>query len=293
MINPVKGIASRGILIFLSVMLWLNCLFAQEGTAKETRVSKKRKAEFAISFDSYLKLKKENSGVILIDVRPADNFEKLKAPESLNMPLFAIKAQAFLKTKPIVLINEGYSYSLLEAECGKLKELGFQPAILDGGLNYLRQKKTLFEGDISVSKELNKISAKDFFMEKVYDNWLLIDISFPENNEAEAFFTETARAPFTQDKAAFISKIKAQIEKFKNKNFLSVLIFNMDGSHYEEVEKSVEKTGFYNIFYLKEGLDGYGKYVKDKAAIPQKRVTATAVGINDGKMINKPCRNCQ
>ncbi len=293
MINPVKGIASRGIFIFLFAILWLNCLFAVEGPTKETRIIKKRKAEFAISFDSYLKLKKESSGVILIDVRPADNFEKLKAPGSLNIPLFAIKAQAFLKPKPVVLINEGYNYSLLEEECVKLKELGFQPRILEGGLNYLRQKNALFEGGILAAKELNRVPPKDFFMEKDYDNWLLIDVSSPENNEAKVFFTETARAAFTEDKAVFVSRIKARIEKFKSKSFLSVLIFNNDGSHYAEVEKAVEKIGFYNIFYLKGGLDGYGKYVKDKAAIPQKRVTVTSVGISDGKMINKPCRSCQ
>jgi len=50
---------------------------------------------------------------VLVDVRDNESFQKIRIPGSINMSLFAVKTKTFLKTKQIVLVNEGYGYNKL------------------------------------------------------------------------------------------------------------------------------------------------------------------------------------
>ena len=61
--------------------------------------------DLLISADSVLldrALKKE---LLLVDIRPAAAFGKLRIPGSLNIPLYAIKTKTFLKKHDLVLID--------------------------------------------------------------------------------------------------------------------------------------------------------------------------------------------
>ena len=90
-----------------------------------TGTGKRRNPAFAISAESVLQKLRENQDIILIDVRKRVEFEKFRIPGSINIPLFAIKTKAFLKSKSLVIVNEGYNYSELEQECEHLREAGF------------------------------------------------------------------------------------------------------------------------------------------------------------------------
>ena len=69
---------------------------------------KKCQAAFAISVESVLQKSKEKQEIILVDGRKSDAFEKFRIPGSINIPLYAVKTKAFLRTKLLVLVNEGY-----------------------------------------------------------------------------------------------------------------------------------------------------------------------------------------
>jgi rhodanese-related sulfurtransferase len=101
---------------------------------------------------------KNRQDITLVDVRDAGEFEKFRIPGSINIPLFAIKTKTFLKSKPLVLINNGQNYKQLTDECTVLSKAGFIVSMLDGGLYQWKRKNGRLEGDVFAQKELNYIS---------------------------------------------------------------------------------------------------------------------------------------
>ncbi|MFV1951067.1 MAG: rhodanese-like domain-containing protein [Nitrospinota bacterium] len=250
-----------------------------------TRKLRKHNPEFVISLESVLQKLREKQDIILIDIRNRKEFEKFRIPGSINISLFAIKTKAFLKAKPLVLINEGYSYSQLEQECKRLRDSGFTSVlILNGGLNYWGQKGAPLEGDLFAQKKINKISPRIFFAERNYENWIVIDISESKQSEADNLMPQAIPIPYSDDPEGFVSKFEAAIGKQNSNPFLSVLIFNDNGEQYEEIEKLIEKIGIKNVFYLKGGLEKYKTFLQQQALIRQPR--------NNLKKTLKKCRSC-
>ncbi len=100
----------------------------------------------SISVEAVLQKHKAKEDILLVDVRNSQEFKKFHIPGSMNIPLFALKTKGSLKSKPLVLINEGRSYKDLIAEGSTLSRAGFTVSILEGGLWQWQQKKGPIEG---------------------------------------------------------------------------------------------------------------------------------------------------
>lgn len=218
---------------------------------------KKRNPALMISAELVLQKLNEKQEIVLIDVRNNSEFRKFRIPGSINIPLFAIKTKSFLKSKPLVLINEGYSYSQLEQECMVLRNFGFKASILDGGIYHWKQTDSPLEGDVFAQRELNKILPQAFLIEKDYENWVAIDVSQKGIPEGHYLFPVVTHIPYSNDSGQFISKLKSFVHKHSGDPFLSFLIYDTKGENYEKIEAVLQKTGVRNVFYLKGGLEAY------------------------------------
>jgi rhodanese-related sulfurtransferase len=234
-----------------------------------TGTAKRRNPAFAISAESVLQKVTENRDIILIDVRKRVEFIKFRIPDSINIPLFAIKTKAFLKSKPLVIVNEGYNYDELEQECAHLREAGFKVWILNGGLNYWRGKGAPLEGDAFAQKTLNRMGARSFFAEKDYENWIVINVSVLEKSEVHALIPRLIFLPYENDEEKFIETLKSAMVKSRHDQFLSVLICSEKGEYYEHIERLVKKTDITNVFFLEGGLEAYKKFLEQQALIRQ------------------------
>jgi len=250
-----------------------------------TTKSKKRNPAFAITVESVLQKARERQEIILIDVRKRDEFEKFRIPGSINIPLFAIKTKAFLKSKSLVLVNEGYSYSQLERECEQLRKCGFKVWLLNGGLHYWRRKRGPLRGDPFAQKALNRMPPAIFFTERDYENWLMIDISTSKDSGARSLVPQSIPIPYLNDAKSFISKFKRISAKYEDKQFTSVLIFDEKGVRYEKIEKVIQKTDFKNIFFLKGGIEAYKSFLEQQLIVRQAR--------RHSKKTLKGCANCR
>jgi rhodanese-related sulfurtransferase len=229
---------------------------------------KKRDPALFISVEAVLQKLKEKQGIILIDVRSNKDFEQFRIAGSINIPLFAIKTKVFLKSKPIVLINEGYNFGQLEVECKRLRESGFSVSILDGGLSQWKQKGMPIEGDLLAQKELNKISPQQYFPEKDYLNWIAIDVSLKEESETKDIMPRVIHIPYS-NKTEFISKLRAIINEHKEPMPISILICDDKGENYEAIEKLIQQHGILPVFYLRGGLVGYKAFEQLQVKIQQ------------------------
>jgi rhodanese-related sulfurtransferase len=159
--------------------------------------------ELLISTDSIVPDRELKKDLLLVDIRPPAAFAKLRIPGSLNVPIFAIKAKTFLKKYELVLVDDGYRYAQIEEECRYLRRAGFRLRILDGGLATWSRKGGALEGDEFARKALNRLSPLNFFSEKDYGNWIVLDTSEGERPESARLFSRFFSMPYTGDSMGF------------------------------------------------------------------------------------------
>jgi len=234
-------------------------------------------------------LHKMKQNTLLVDVRSHQAYEKVNIPDSINVPLFAVKTKAFLKGRSLVLVNEGYNRRQLEVECGKLRAAGFDVSILMGGLNAWREKGLKFRGDLFAVRAFAEVSPRDFYGEKDGPDHAVIDISRIQSPESQRLVPgalhihipltghETPDDPFNS------AGLQELAGKQKRTPHLSLLVVNEEGRNYEAIEKILKKNGLRAVFYLTGGWSGYRRYLQGlaRSRIPRDSRIKTVVRCNE------------
>ena len=74
----------------------------------------KHDSSLMISLEAVLQGLSSEQKIVLVDVRGRKEFNRFRIPGSINIPLHFIKTKTFLRTKSLVLVNEGYCYACKE-----------------------------------------------------------------------------------------------------------------------------------------------------------------------------------
>jgi len=180
-----------------------------------------------------------------------------------------LKTKDFLKSKSLILINEGYGYRGLEQECEKLKKIGFKSVrILYGGLNYWRDTNGQLEGDFFDIEALNEISPAEYFVDRNYDDWIIVDVSPAESLTESDVMPSRTNIPYSGNDQKFKLRLERFIGDQDDPLFKFILIVNSDGQNYQTVKQVFKKDkNTHNIFYLIGGSAGYGKYLEDQKTL--------------------------
>ncbi len=207
--------------------------------------------------------------LLFIDVRRSDEFQKFRIPGSINIPLYSVKTKRFLKPKSLILTNEGYGYRGLEQECEKLQNLGFQSVrILYGGLNHWRDTNGRLEGDFFAIEAINEILPAKYFVDRNYDDWVVIDVSPKEDETEHELIPDITNIPYSGNDQEFKSKLEEFIGSQDYPLLKYLLIVNGDGQNYWKIKQAFKNDKkISNIFYLRGGLAGYGKYLEEQKAV--------------------------
>lgn len=231
-----------------------------------------------VSPDFVLRKLKEKRELVLVDVRDAQGFDSCRIRESINIPDFALSKKTFFKSKPLVLINEGFHYSKLEQACKRLRDSGFHNiSILIGGLSHWRERGFPIEGDVFAQKSLNKIPPRGFFTERNYENLILVDVSEVMSPETSSLMPGAFSVPYRKQAKKFVGGLKQVLQPHENDLLVSVLIFNKNGRYPESMELLIRKAGVKNVFYLKDGLEGYKTFLQKQGLILRTKNTRKTV----------------
>lgn len=260
---------------------------AFEASATPTRLPEgkleKHHPAFALSVASLLQQSDEKQDFLLVDVRKKSDFEKLSIPGSINIPLFAVKTKTFLKSKSLVLVDEGYHYRKLERECENLRKLGFKVWHLNGGLYLWSRNGGSLKGDVFAGKDLNRIPAPTFLEEKDYAHWVVIDISPADDSDNPPLFPGAVSLPYSNGSKRFLRRFKEALATFGQNPSLTVIIVDENEEQYDRIERLLEEAD-YSIFFLKGGLEGYQQFSKQQTVIRQAK--------DNSKKSVKRCANC-
>lgn len=281
-----KRIVFTAILLFF--VLFVTVIFsaqAQSPTKKDlSNTVKKRNPAFAISAAAVFHKLNKNQTITLIDVRGKDQFETVHIPGSINIPLYAVKTKTYLKSTPLILINDGYHHEPLERECAYLRKAGFQAWILFGGLYHWKQKGGSLQGDHFKQEELNKVPPPIFFTERAYEDWIIIDMAPTKNAKASSLIPQSTHIPFSNKTAVFTATLQKTIAQRKGNPLRSLIFFNEKGEDYKTIEKILHQAGYTEVFFLTGGLEAYDRFVTNLALLRQAR--------DNAKRTIKRCINC-
>ncbi len=275
-----RGLFVRGpmllyVVLFL-IVIPLPLLIPQFSLAQDVKQNKQtpkalvKKDKPGVLVGSILQKQKEKQEIMLIDVRKEADFERCRIPGSLNIPLHTIKTKAFLKSKPMALINKGYNSGILEKECLRLMEAGFTDvSFVIGGLYNWGKKGGPLQGDIRSINELNKVSAREFFAEKNNKNNMVVNISENMSPEtAQGVIPGTISIPHRKKKdKEFLQEFKMMLRRQAGGPELSALIYNQDGKYQKNIENCVLDAGVKYVYFLKGGLNEYTKFLEQHATI--------------------------
>ena len=112
----------------------------------------------------------------IVDVRPAVDFERGHAQGALNLPLHTLITKPYFKKQKLLLMGDGRQFMALEQMAGRLqRELGADVLLLDGSL--ARWQRDYGAVDGIVAPEDGRLSLTDYFAERNWGAWLLLDAS--------------------------------------------------------------------------------------------------------------------
>jgi rhodanese-related sulfurtransferase len=243
----------------------------------------------SVSVEAVLQKLREREDLVLIDVRGRTEFDKFRIPGSVNIPLFALKTKTFLKSKPVVLVNEGHQYKQLMDECALLSHAGFTVSILDGGLYQWRRKGGSLEGDVFAQRELNEISLQTYFAGRNSENWMVVYVSVSRKTEPHVKDVPWAHIPLADDPKEFISKLKTARKNYSKKEFASILICDENGRTYEEIERQAQAAKIENVLYLKGGFEAYKTFEQQQMSMARAK---SAGGAEKSTKAKKNCGAC-
>ncbi len=256
-----------------------------------TRVIRDPAQEYYISANKALRMIESNSATF-VDIRQTDEYNLSNIPNSINMPLYAIKTKPFLRNNPIILINKGTSHHEFEEECAILRKAGFEVYILDGGLNYWNQCQYPLSGNYFDKQNLKFIDPIELYMDRHYSNWLVVDVSSNQEEELP-LIPDCLQIPLKENKT-FADTLRNHVQELSSDNLVSVAIISDTPEDYEKA--MLLSSGIKNIqfYYVDGGKEAYKEFILTQTLMrypPQHTKRHKTCGTCPQEEVNKVMKN--
>jgi rhodanese-related sulfurtransferase len=217
-----------------------------------------------VSVAGVLQQVKGGRETLLIDVRSPEAFGRFRIPGSINIPMHFVKTKPFIKKKPFILLDEGFRYGTLTEGCGTLVDAGFPCSVLYGGLTAWRDAGGSLEGDHATWQRLGDMSAAALFLEKDWDDWLMIDVSQRRSALSTCLMPDAVQSDVSGSSEQAVSKLSGAGRGGRTGPLNRILIFNEKGTDYDSIRFLAGKAGLKTIFYLEGGLEQYAAYLNQR-----------------------------
>jgi rhodanese-related sulfurtransferase len=205
--------------------------------------------------------------LVLVDVRSPEAFERVRIPGSLNIPLQFIRTKPFLKTTPVVLVNQGFGLQALAEECERLQSAGYSVSILSGGLCAWHRAGGPLEGDLGTAAEFSRVTPQDAYLEKDAPFRLVVDVSGVRSQTSREEFPDAVHVPLEGDPADVLERLQAALGQLPDARVKAPLILSESGLEYDRMEQVLGQAGFESVFFLAGGIAAYRRYLADLARL--------------------------
>jgi len=208
-----------------------------------------------------------NPNLILIDTRVNNQYNNLKIPNSIHMPIYSIKTKSFLKNSQLVLINEGYAYDPLIEEVKQLVNQGFRfVRVLHGGIKSWYKSGGKLIGDLYYMNNLSTISINKFLLDKDYQNVRII-IVIPHDKNNYYYIPDAISIRWRENNLKKnVENLCDHINQTIEITELYTIIIDNDGSLHDSILANVEQKVTSTIFFLENGINGIKEYLASQSS---------------------------
>ena len=213
----------------------------------------------------------QKNQLALVDVREAEEYEKYRIPNTLNIQAHLLKYKSYLKSKTLVLVNSGKQYKELESTVAELRLQGYKNvSILDGGLRKWHKEANRFDGKASAAKYLNTISVKEFLAESSHGPWLVFDLNKKETFKAK-INGKVVHLPYD---AVFALNLSSKLNEVDDLGLTRILFTSNDKELFAKLVPILDEKGISNYHILSEITDYIQVFNQEtrKASIAKDRV---------------------
>ncbi len=195
----------------------------------------------------------KNQPVTIVDVRSKSDYDTLHIPGAIHIPLHAVKTKAFLTSGTCVLVNNGFVRQPLLPEYEKIRETGIAAFVLLGGLNAWQEHQRPLKGDVFARDELSLVTPRQVYQETEPDSFLPVDLSGPKQPPlfSEAVYLRPKNKGFYPTLAGYTQTHPTG----------RILVFNENGTGYDDLRQQIRSAGMDNLFFLKGGANAYRRYL--------------------------------
>jgi rhodanese-related sulfurtransferase len=181
---------------------------------------------------------------VLIDVRRSDRFEAARLPRSINVPHFALRHRTDLKTRDLVLVDEGFAPTELAEQAEALRRNGFRSvSVLEGGIAAWVRAGGPVEGTGAAAHVTARITAAEFLRIQTLDPWPIVHLT-------------AATLPMLPD-----IRVGSDVGRVPTR----VLVVASTDSEYAPFESRDAARGDLRVFYLSGGEQALAAYQVDQS----------------------------
>ena len=207
-----------------------------------------------------------DENLVWVDIRSKEKFSKEFVPNSLNISSSSLMSKSFLKSKPLLVLTEGFSRFKQAELCKDLLDRGFQnPKILLDGFNGLENHEVETQKLMSPAVPFGYVSATKVLAELQQGSIIFV----VENKETKAQLES-----YSQDIIQLTSKAAhlqheqlIEISKELTKNKLKPLVLVAEESTFKHLEEFKAPLALANLYFLQgeaEALSNQWKLNKYK-----------------------------
>lgn len=225
------------------------------------------------------------SDAVWVDVRREEDYQRVRIPGSIQIPLFAIKTKEFLRSRRVVLVDDGLGSPATEEECRRLRAMGFgDVGLWYGGLNAWRQLGgRLEELQPAALDRVPPAAVNDILLKT---DWLVAGVGAPA---ASLGPDAVALAGNPDDPVRLGDELRQAMAA--HPQALCLLIATAAGDDYAQLADAVGSVDAH-VFYLEGGLAAWTAYQQMMGAVQQGGRLATQTRTVAGGAPRKGCGGC-
>jgi len=196
----------------------------------------------------------------VVDLRSDDQHAEWHVPGSLNIPEYAVKTKAYLKSKPLVLIDDGLSNAALVSACKTLLATGFKNvSIVEGGARRWKQIVGPKEAK-KIVDPMRLITPKQYLTVINEYQWLVVALDV-DLTEVKGSFGQSNYAAYSDDGRGLSHQIDQLKRKRGNSNNYRLLVVSQDGENYSKLDGKILESQLGSIYFMNGGLEEYRNYL--------------------------------
>lgn len=206
----------------------------------------------------------------IVDVRRPPEYQLSHIPGSINIPTDQIAYKRRLKTKNLLLVNQGLPQFEMGQYCQILKDKGFKNVnILKGGIHNWLSHGLKLAGVNNNTKTYDLVDVRQFFMD--YEHQLVQAINIgSRTNGINRAVPSIQNLSLSLDDDAFISRIQSILNGRKNPLKQLVLLGTED--EYQLAKIKLKSILHSDVYFLITDLNALIEYKKKRLAINQARI---------------------